>query len=299
MPMEFALFLGCNIPARVQQYDISARAVLHRLNVTLVDIDGFKCCGYPMRNMDVNGFMLSSARNLALAERQNLPVMTLCKCCFGTLKKAAHVLDENTRLKDQMNSYLKKEGLSYRGGVEVTHFLSVLHKDIGLDILKDSITRPLQTVKVAAHYGCHALRPSDIMQFDDPIAPVVFDDLVAITGAANVDWQMKLECCGAPILGINDELSMDLTGKKISDGKQSGADYLCTACPWCQLQFDTVQARIPSRNGNGSYLPSLVYPQLLGLVMGLDADALGMNMNQIDILGIQDHLAPTSMHESK
>jgi len=297
--MEFALFLGCNIPARVQQYEISARAVLHRLNVTLVDIDGFKCCGYPIRNMDVNAFMLFSARNLALAERQNLPIMTLCKCCFGTLKKAAHDLKENTQLKDMMNSYLKKEGLSYTGDIDVTHFLSVLHKDIGLVTLKDNITRPLQTVKIAAHYGCHALRPSDIMQFDDPIAPVVFDDLVAITGAANVDWQMKLECCGAPLLGINDELSMDLTGKKISDGKQSGADYLCTACPWCQLQFDTLQTRIPSRNGNGSYLPSLVYPQLLGLVMGLDSDALGMNMNRIDILGIQDHLAPAKIQESK
>jgi len=90
-----------------------------------------------------------------------------------------------------------------------------------------------------------------------------------------------------------------LTGKKISDGKQSGADYLCTACPWCQLQFDTLQTSIPSRNGNGSYLPSLVYPQLLGLVMGLDSDALGMNMNRIDILGIQDHLAPAKIQESK
>ena len=288
--MKFALFLGCNIPARVQQYDMSARAVLNKLNVDLIDIDEFKCCGYPMRNTDFKAFVLFSARNLALAEQQGLQIMTLCKCCFGSLKKAAHLLKEDQRLKEDMNAYLIKEGLTYTGNSEVTHFLSVLHKDIGLDTLKNNITRSLKEVNIATHYGCHALRPSDVMQFDDPIAPVLFDELVTVTGAKSINWSLKLECCGAPLFGVNDDLSMDLTGKKLSDGKQSGADYLCTACPWCQLQFDTVQAMMASRNGNHNKLPSLVYPQLLGLVMGLDADTLGLKMNRLDISGIESCL---------
>ena len=87
-------------------------------------------------------------------------------------------------------------------------------------------------------------------------------------------------------MGINDKLSMDLTQKKLADSRQAGADYLCSACPWCQLQFDTVQQMIASNNGDNPALPSILYPQLLGLGMGIDEKALGLTMNRIDITGI-------------
>ena len=37
--MKYALFLGCNIPARLKQYESSSRAVLEELGVELVDLD--------------------------------------------------------------------------------------------------------------------------------------------------------------------------------------------------------------------------------------------------------------------
>ena len=289
--MKFALFLGCNIPARVQQYDMSARAVLDILNVDLVDIREFNCCGYPVRNTDFETFVLFSARNLALAEKQGLDIVTLCKCCYGSLKKAEHLMKEDNSLRDEINVLLAKEGLEYRGTIEVRHFLSVLHKEIGIPALKEKVKNGFKDLKIATHYGCHALRPSDITQFDNPVAPVLFDQLVELTGAKSIDWQLKLECCGAPLLGVNDDLSMDLAEKKLSDGKQSGADYLCVACPYCQLQFDTVQQMMSSVRGTDHQLPSILFPQLLGLVMGIDGKALGIQMNQIDISRIEDFLS--------
>ena len=134
------------------------------------------------------------------------------------------------------------------------------------------------------------MRPSEITQFDDPATPVVFDDLVKVTGAKSVNWPLKLECCGAPLMGINDSLSMDLTEKKLVDGKQAGADYLCVACPWCQLQFDTVQQMMRSRRGLNHQLASILYPQLLGLGMGISGQSLGITGNQIDISGIESYL---------
>jgi len=289
--MKFALFLGCNIPARVQQYDMSARAVLDKLDVDLVDIREFNCCGYPVRNTDFETFVLFSARNLALAEKQGLDIVTLCKCCYGSLKKAEHLMKEDNSLRDETNVLLAKEGLEYRGTIEVRHFLSVLHKEIGIPALKEKVENGFKDLKIATHYGCHALRPSDITQFDNPVAPVLFDQLVELTGAKSIDWQLKLECCGAPLLGVNDDLSMDLAEKKLSDGKQSGADYLCVACPYCQLQFDTVQQMMSSVRGTDHQLPSILFPQLLGLVMGIDGKALGIQMNQIDISRIEDFLS--------
>ncbi len=287
--MKYALFLGCNIPARVEQYEASARAILRQIDVRLTDIREFNCCGYPLRNSDQRSFLFSSAVNLALAEKAGLDIMVLCKCCFGSLKEAEHILKEEGNLQEEVNRLLAQRGLNYAGKPKIKHFLSVLYHDVGLDTLKSKITRQYKDFKIATHYGCHALRPSKITQFDDPVAPTLFDKLVEVTGAKSVDWTSKLECCGAPVLGVNDDLSMSLTKRKIADGKKVGADYLCSACPYCHLQFDTIQKVIISQNGNDPLAPVL-YPQLLGLSMGIDEKTLGIGMNQLDISGVTSFL---------
>ncbi|MCG6917308.1 MAG: CoB--CoM heterodisulfide reductase iron-sulfur subunit B family protein [Deltaproteobacteria bacterium] len=286
--MKFALFLGCQIPAHLNQYEISARAVLKRLDVGLVDIKQFNCCGYPVRSLDFKTFVLFSARNLALASREKLNLMSLCKCCYGSLKKADHLLKEDSSLRDEINKILQKEGLQYEGDVEVKHLLSVLYHEVGIESIAEKIEKTFGNLKIATHYGCHALRPSKIVQFDDPVAPSIFDQLVEATGAKSIYWPTQLECCGAPLWGVNDDLSMDLTEKKLTDAKQSGADYLCAACTYCQIQFDTVQEMILSKEGANHHLPSLLYPQLLGLSMGIDGETLGLKLNRLPLGDIED-----------
>jgi len=286
----YAFFIGCNIPARLGQYETSARAVLEPLGVKLVDFRMFNCCGYPMRNSDEASFLLSSAKNLAVAEKAGLDILALCKCCFGTLKTAQYRLEEDDTLKTDINRQLSRHQLQYNGKTQVKHFLSVLYQDVGIENIKGKLKRSYKDLKVAAHYGCHALRPSTITEFDDPVSPTLFDELVALTGAESTDWEKRLECCGAPLTGINDDLSMDLTRKKLKSGKEAGADYLCTACPWCQLQFDTVQENLVSGNGGEKPLPSILYPQLLGLCMGISGKTLGIDLNRLSISGISKHL---------
>jgi heterodisulfide reductase subunit B len=295
---QYALFLGCTIPARLQHYESAARGVLGRLGVRAVDIKEFNCCGYPLRNINFEAFLLLSARNLALAERAGLDIVALCQCCFGTLKKAHVLLQEDTSLRQEVNAVLAKEGLCYTGGeqgVEVRHLLQVLYHEVGIKAIKKHIARPFAGVSIAAHYGCHVLRPSTIVQFDDPVSPTLFDELVGVTGAESVSWQRRLECCGAPLRGVNDELSMTLTTKKLEDGKDAGADYLCVACPYCQIQFDTAQGG----RGRNHQLPTILYPQLLGLCMGIDSKALGLEANQVPLTGIEGFLAQGSKGRGK
>ena len=288
--MQFTLFLGCNIPARVQQYETSARAVLNKLDIDVADNKEFKCCGNPIRNTDEQTFLLMAARNLALAEKQGMDMMVLCKCCFGSLKKAAHVMAHQPSIQEEVNAELAKENLRYTGAVGIKHFLSVLYHEIGIKPLKKAITRPFKKLNIATHYGCHALRPSDVTQFDNPVAPVVFDELVTVTGAKSIKWPLKLECCGAPMLGVMDTLSMDLTERKIDDGLNAGADYLCVACPYCQMQFDRVQKMMSSDPKESRRLASLVYPQLLGLGMGIAGEELGISENEMDISNIESFI---------
>jgi heterodisulfide reductase subunit B len=240
-----------------------------------------------LRNIEFKAFLFSSARNLALAEKKKLDVMTLCQCCYGTLKKADFLLKENASLRKEVNAILEREGLRYEGEVNVKHLLYVLHQEVGVEAIKKNITKTFKGLKIAAHYGCHALRPSQVVEFDNPVAPSIFDQLVEATGAESVPWPMRLECCGAPLWGIHDELSTDFTLKKLKNGRESGADYLCTACTYCQIQFDTVQQMILSQRGLNHPLPSILYPQLLGLSMGINSETLGLKMNKIPISEVE------------
>ena len=285
--MKFALFLGCQIPVRLKQYETSSKAILERLGVGLVDIEEFNCCGYPLRNIEFKAFLLASARNLSLAEKKKLDVMTLCQCCYGTLKKANFLLRENASLRKEVNAVLEREGLPYEGEVEVKHLLSVLHQEVGVEAIKKKIAKTFKGLKIAAHYGCHALRPSQVVRFDDPVTPSIFDHLVEATGAESIAWPMRLECCGAPLWGIHDELSTEITLKKLKNGRESGADYLCTACTYCQIQCDTVQQMMLSQRGLNHPLPSILYPQLLGLSMGINSETLGLKMNKIPISEVE------------
>ena len=288
--MKYAFFIGCNIPSRVEQYEVSARAVLENLGVDLIDIRRFNCCGYPLRNTDHMAYIYSAAKNIALAEKENLDILVLCKCCFGSLKEADHLLKEDENLKNKVNEYLKDKNLKYTGKTNIKHLLSVLYHEVGAHNIKDKLSLTFNKLKIATHNGCHALRPSEVTKFDDPVEPVIFDELVKITGAKSIDWASKLECCGAPQLGSNDNLSINLTKKKLNDGKNAGADFICTACPYCQIQFDTVQNNNDLMKKEDKYLPSILYPQLLGLCMGIKKEKLGIDMNQININDIETFL---------
>ncbi len=290
--MKFALFIGCNIPARVSQYADATEAVFKKLDIELVEFAEFNCCGYPARNIDRRAFVLSAAKNLAVAEAAGLDIMAMCKCCYGSLKKAEDILSRDQDLKEDVNAILGKEKLHYKGSVRVHHLLSVLHREVGLERLKPFILKTYSGLQIAVSYGCHALRPSKITGFDDPVAPVLFDELVEITGAYSVDWARKLDCCGAPLTGINDRLAMDMTLKKLTSAKEAGARFLCTACPYSHLQFDRVQQRMAQNSENWEPIAPILYPQLLGLCMGIDEQTLGLSKSSFELTNITSFLMP-------
>jgi heterodisulfide reductase subunit B len=288
--MKFALFEGCNIPARVTQYADATQAVFKKLGVELVGLADFNCCGYPVRNIDRRAFVLSAAKNLALAESAGLDLMAMCKCCYGSLKKAEYVLNADQDLKSDINAALSKEKLHYEGRVRIKHLLTVLHDDVGLEALKPLVLKTFNGLQIAVSYGCHALRPSKITGFDDPVAPTLFDELVELTGAYSVQWTRKLDCCGAPLTGVNDRLAMDMALHKISSAKEAGAHYVCTACPYTHLQFDWVQKEMAANSGGWEPVAAILYPQLLGLAMGIDEATLGLTENRLGLADITSFL---------
>jgi len=285
--MEFALLRCCVTPASLKQYEMSTDAILEKLGVNLVKVKEFNCCGYPLKNSNFKAHALLSARNLALAEERGLNITTLCSCCYGSTRHINHLLKEETYFRDEINARLEKEGLRYEGGIEVKHLHEIFHEDIGIEQIKKLVTRPFAGLKVAVHYGCHLIRPGQIVNSD---APSIFDQLVEISGAESITWPAQHECCGAPAWGTSDDLSMDLTQRKILNAQESHADYLCVTCPFCHLQFDRVQNTFMEKNNGDHPLPSILYTQLLGLCFGIDAESIGIDNNELDIGGIMNFL---------
>jgi heterodisulfide reductase subunit B len=296
--MKYSLLRCCTTPIVLQQYEWSTNAVLGKLGIGLVDVKEFGCCGYPLRNINFKAYVISSARNLALAERENLDLLTVCNCCYGTMKHIEELLRSDGSIRKEVNATLEKEGLIYEGTIKPKHLLQVLYDDIGIEAIRKQVVRPFKGLNIATHYGCRILRPSKLIKFDKPNSPSKFDELVEVTGARSVDWLKKLECCGSPLWGVNEELSLDLLENKLKHARKSAADFLCVACSYCQIQFDHVQKIMVSRRGAEHQLPSILYPQLLGLSLGIDSETLGLHMNQVPLKDIEDYFLDEAASQS-
>lgn len=290
--MKYALFLGCTIPARGRNYELSARKVAAQCGLELVDLPNFICCGFPVKSADQESSLLLGAYNLALAEAEGLDVCTLCSSCTSALTETVHRLSADEALKKKLNARLSRVGLQYKGGVKVRHLARVLHEEVGLEGLRRHFQRDLKALSVAIHYGCHYLKPSGIYEgFDDPEAPRTLDRLVSLTGARVVDYRDANRCCGGPLLPVDEKTALSVAREKLEDISAAGADAICLICPFCAVMYDGNQKGIEAAFETSYNIPVLYLPQILGLAMGFDRKELGLNMNVVitkDLLSLID-----------
>ena len=273
--MTYSYFAGCKIPYYLPEYGDSTLSLLNRFDIDVRQVE-FNCCGYPVRDIDFQSYLLAGSRNLALAERKNSDIITPCKCCFGSLKFVEHYLKQREPIKDQINAILRREGLRWEGRSDVKHLLTVLHQDVGIEAMRTAVVNPLEGIKVAIHSGCHALRPGNVTQYDNPLAPAIFEDLVAVTGAESVFWSMGTECCGNPQWDKNRKLALKQTQRKLQNAKLAGADFVCTACTYCQMQFEQNMSSEIIPQNDEQIVPAVLVSQLIGLSIGLKEADMGL-----------------------
>jgi heterodisulfide reductase subunit B len=280
--LKYAFFMGCTVPYRESSYEISARKVFTRLGVELVEMPDANCCGLPVDPADHELMLALSARNLCLAEKMNLNIITLCTGCGTTLRKVNKMMKTDKMIREKVNGYLKEVGMEFKGTIEVKHLVQVLNEDVGFDKIKDTIQKPLTPLKVAEHGGCHLLRPMKIMGWDNPEDPKILKNLIELTGAKCLDYKDEPECCGYTVIAIDDKVSLNLTREKLDHIREVGVDALITVCPSCHLMFDVNQSRIERIFNEKFCIPVLHYTQLLGLAMGMTPDELAFKELRVD-----------------
>lgn len=278
--MVYNLFLGCVIPARLPYLETSSRKVFEKLGIELKDVDGFSCCPDPtgIELLDHKSWLALGARNLSLC-KGNGGIISFCSGCVETLKGVNHAIKNDAHAKEETNGILSKVGKSYDGNVEVKHFAQVLYEN--LDKVKEKIEKTLSGLKVAVHYGCHYLRPSEIINWDDPFEPVTIDAIVKALGAESVDYEMKMECCGNPVDKSDSSLSLLMIDKKLEAIQKAGANCVVVVCPACYQQYEFNQRELNKLNGSDYDLPIFYLSELVALAFGLKPDDLGFKFHRV------------------
>jgi len=280
--MKYAFFLGCTIPARSRNYELSARKVAGKLGIELIDIEDFICCGFPVKASDRRSSEIMAAYNLCKAQERNLDLLTLCSSCASALTEVAHHLSEKGPERDEVNEHLSSAGLQYSGKVRVRHLARVLFQDIGADEIRGHFERDLSDLRVAIHYGCHYLKPSEIYDGSDEVKnPKSIDKLLALTGANVLYYPDKKRCCGGPVLPVDEKVALSVTKEKLDAIAKTDANCICLVCPFCAVMYDGNQKSIEAEYETNYNLPVLYLTQILGMAMGFDRKGLGLNMNVV------------------
>jgi heterodisulfide reductase subunit B len=272
------LFSGCLIPTRLPFLEASSRFVLDRLATNYSDMPDATCCVEPigLRTMAQDTWLATAARMLATAQEGGRDVLTLCNGCFMSLKEAAHAL-EDARVRQRANEVLATIGKRYDGGVEVHHITGLLLEHD--EELKRAVVRPMPQLTLAAHPGCHMVRPSQVLRADTSFRPEVLGKIASWTGArvvANEEWP---RCCGGGLAGIDENLSTRMLTDASGGFRSSGARAILTPCPFCFVQFDLKQ-----KDG----LPVLYLAELIALAMGAAPEKIGLqyHRNKLTVLSL-------------
>jgi heterodisulfide reductase subunit B len=282
---DYAFFLGCITPNRYPGIEVASKKVMKEFDINLLDMRGASCCPAPgvFGSFDLATWLTLASRNLVIAEEMNADIATTCNGCYATLQEANHLLKHDPKLRDLVNKSLAKVSKKYKGTIEVRHVIELLSDEIKLETIEKKVKKPLKNVRVAVHYGCHFLKPSETRMHGSAERPTVLDDLVKSLGAENIDYKDKAMCCGAGggVRAAMLDIALDMAAEKIDNIIEAGADCLVTPCAFCHLQFDRGQVELNEKLSKKYQLPVVFVTQLTGLALGMDAKELGLYDNAI------------------
>lgn len=294
---KVAYYPGCALEGSGGPYDRSTRALVKELNLEMVNLQDWNCCGaMEVKNVHPMLQTYMSARNLAIAsEKMGFDtVMAPCNGCYHNLKKAEYECATSAEAMQTVQDLARKAGDPvYRGDVRTIHLLEWLIEEIGADGIKQRIRKSLNGIRIANYYGCMYTRPRQIFPEKDQgpgsessHRPHFMDDLLAAAGAVNVDFPLKTACCGGAHTLSDSDTSTRLVLNLLQAAEEAGAEVIATECPTCHSGLEMHQIRAETQFGIKTGVKILYFTQLLGLALGLSARKLAIHENISDSLDL-------------
>lgn len=258
--MIFSYYPGCTLKNKAQDLDEYARKSAEALGITMEEIEEWQCCGavYPLAKDEI-AHKLSAVRALAAARDKGQNVLTLCSACHNVLKQVNNDMRTDASIADKANAYLGLD-TPYTGEADVIHYLEMLRDTVGFDAIREKVVNPFTGKKIAAYYGCLLLRPSGVMQFDDPENPTIIEDFIRAIGGEPVVYPYRNECCGAYVTMENKNLASKKSNIILESASEMGAEMVITACPLCLYNL---------KHNGGDILPVHYFTELLAEALGV------------------------------
>lgn len=282
--MKLAYFPGCSAQSTCSELNASTQLVARKLGLELLEYRSTTCTGSrEIRAVQPELFLALNARILAMAERDGLPLMTICNTCTLNFLDVIQMLDEDQAALARVNQALAGEGLRYQGKVVVKHFLWVLLEDIGEEALRRLVRRPLSGVNVGAFYGCHLTRPPGHYGFFDSRNNRALEKLNDILGCNSIDYSGRTECCGFHTAASEETVAIKLVGKHLQNARDKGIGAIVTPCPLCHTVLDTLQPEMEKDLRAPLGMPIVHLPQLVGLALGITPGELHMDRHVVPV----------------
>ncbi|MBE7015736.1 MAG: disulfide reductase [Ruminococcaceae bacterium] len=260
--MKVSYFPGCTLKNKAKDLDLYACKSAEALGITLEEIEDWQCCGGVFTTgKDEVATKLSSVRALKSAEKREQPLVTVCSACHNVIKQTNHAMKNDREFSDKVNRYMQEDE-GYFGNVPVYHYLEMLRDMVGFDLLEKRVLNPFKGKKIAAYYGCLLLRPSSIMDMDDPENPSIMEDFIKALGAEPVIYGMRNECCGGYIGVESPNLAKKSSNAVVANAIAQGAEMIITACPLCKYNLEK----------NGADIPVTYFTEVLAEALGVKED---------------------------
>jgi heterodisulfide reductase subunit B len=278
--MKVSYFPGCTLNTTGKGFDNAVRASAAAVGLELVELPEWNCCGatYPLI-IDNMLELAAPTHVLVTARDEGSIVTTACTTCYNVLKRTNRFIRDHKDERERINDFIEAE---YDGEVEVMDILHLLRDEIGFDIVKERVQKPLKDLRVASYYGCMVLRPPDEVAYDDPDHPTSLDDLMAALGATPVDFAHKNECCGAYLAVKDAGITREMVYTILNSAQSAGAEAIATNCPLCQFNLDRQQVEMRQLHAGYQPMPVFYFSQLMGLAMGLDIGDYGWDQQYVD-----------------
>jgi heterodisulfide reductase subunit B len=274
---QYTYFPGCAMESTGKPIQTSINAISRILDVELIELDDWTCCGCPGESINELAAIAIATRNLALAEKLHRDIVVPCSCCYRNLLAAHVTFTQDTRISALVNEALAVSGLEYKGTLRVRNLVDVLVNDVGLDTIEAKVKKKLTGMKVASYYGCHQSRPYGPDDFEFPVWQ---DQIIERLGAEVVFFPLKAQCCGGTQLFSNKEMIYKLVYKILDNAEAHGGECISsTLCPLCFTNLDANQGRIKNRHGKKFKMPIFALSQLIGIAFGLTPKEVGLDKN--------------------
>jgi heterodisulfide reductase subunit B len=230
--MKLSFYPGCSLEGMAVDYARSIDAVFKALDIDLVEIDDWSCCGATAaHSLSEAMSVILPARNLSAAEKMGLDIVAPCANCFNRL-----------RFSQQM---IQKKVLDIpwpvTGDLKVHDMTRFLAEPAMIKQIKKRVLKPLNGLKLVCYYGCQMVRPPRITGYTDYENPQTLDRIADAVGARVIDWSYKATCCGASIGIGRREIGNSLTKRLLDKARQAGAEAVVVSCPLCQSNLDMIQ----------------------------------------------------------